>query len=274
MSLVAASGALTSGVLYALDDWERMREAVAQSVSCVRRHTSLRVACAVATDEEAALCTSELASFEVQCFMVPEVMGKKQIAKAAAAQRSPFDHTLVLDADTCVSSDHVLEFFEPLKYYDFVSAWEGYPLGGQAPVSVGHGWEPQTGAFAFRSSAVPLMEQWELEYLSNRSMYERFSSTDQQALGVVLQHSAARAFVLPARFNWRPYTLWSPSGRRGPVVVHDHANDGTQETALRLSGEIANRAFEGRFRLGKTPRWWRWVQGTATHTVAASDNLA
>lgn len=234
------SVAAQNGVLYALDDWDHMKTAVIQSISCVKRHSNLHIACAVPSDGEAALCTTELV--DVHCFTVPGLKGGRTIAKAIAAQRSPFEHTLVLDADTCVTSNHVFEFFEPLQFYDFVSAWEGYPAWGPSPVSVGHGWEPQTGAFAFRPGAVPLIKQWEHEYMSNRTLYESYSSSDQQALGVVLQYSSARAFVLPARFNWRSYTIWSPTDRRDPVVVHDHENDGTQETALRLGLYIAQRA--------------------------------
>jgi hypothetical protein len=157
------------------------------------------------------------------------LMKTAHISKAFAAESSPYNYTLVLDADTCVmSSDIITSFFEPLRFYDFVSVWECCALvdyKGLAFPSTGGGWEPQTGAFSFRASSKELMLLWANEYIKRSKMYYRFSSRDQQALAYIFDMNPSfRFFVLPARYNWRPYTSdFSPSfNTTEPAILHDH----------------------------------------------------
>ena len=202
------------------------------AIACLEQHAP-SIPIALAIPDPSFLDKSELSRIP-HVYVDPRLMKTAHISKALAAESSPYNYTLVLDADTCVmSSDVIKSFFDPLQFYDFVSVWECCALvesdpdhkGELAFPSIGGGWEPQTGAFSVRASAKELMLLWANEYIKRYSMYYRFSSRDQQALAYIFEiNTNFRFFTLPARFNWRKYTSeFSPSyNSTEPAILHDH----------------------------------------------------
>ena len=165
-----------------------------------------------------------------------------------AAHASPFERSLWLDSDTCVMSNRFATYFTMLEWYDFVSVWECCAVGAQGQVP-NDGWEPQTGAFAVRASAKPLLLAW-AEFYDDGKRYS-YSSATQNALASVFLHSPYRFYVLQPQYNWRHWTMplydsshiVGPVGSRDPVILHTHALDGAHggdrpRAAERLKDEV------------------------------------
>ena len=114
--------------------------------------------------------------------------------------------------------------FGPLADFDFVSVWECCAKGAVSAYKTG--WEPQTGVFALRRSARALMVQWVRTFYKAETHYERFTSSDQQALLDTLRKKQTYSFFpMPATFNFRPYTMPYATGvgrhlHEGVVVSH------------------------------------------------------
>ena len=173
--------------------------------------------------------------------------------KAVAAYHSPFDQTLVLDADACVVHNRLKEVFTPLRDFDFVSVWECCAKGGQ-PI-YGTGWEPQTGVFAIRNTARQLMMDWYNEFWSRTAHYKTFSSTDQQAMLRVLLDHRYSYFPLPSTYNFRTYTMpLSPNSNTFDQkinVFHSHSLKNEADTAAEIKSVA--RGFLGRVEQSTIP---------------------
>jgi hypothetical protein len=70
-----------------------------------------------------------------------------------------------------------------IQYFDIAGVMEGYssPLkDGKSFPAVGRGWEMNTGMFALRKSAAPLMQKWIDEFVRNADVFVEAESGEQQ----------------------------------------------------------------------------------------------
>jgi hypothetical protein len=69
------------------------------------------------------------------------------------------------------------------QYFDIAGVMEGYssPLkDGKSYPAVGRGWEMNTGMFAIKRSAAPLMQRWIDEFVKNADVFVEAESGEQQ----------------------------------------------------------------------------------------------
>eukprot|EP00747_Dinoflagellata_sp_TGD_P051958 gnl/TRDRNA2_/TRDRNA2_147638_c1_seq1.p1 gnl/TRDRNA2_/TRDRNA2_147638_c1~~gnl/TRDRNA2_/TRDRNA2_147638_c1_seq1.p1 ORF type:complete len:406 (-),score=67.10 gnl/TRDRNA2_/TRDRNA2_147638_c1_seq1:76-1293(-) len=151
-----------------------------------------------------------------------------------------YKELVYLDADTRTAGPGLDDFFAPLKYYDLAGVFEGFPFivpdtcaaegGGPQPppravaheLSIIHGWEVNTGAFAIRGGqhGMKLLEAWREEYLAHIDWYSSVLSFEQQALMQVLERGPWRILPMPPHYNFRQPTLWPFQTQRGQKAEH------------------------------------------------------
>lgn len=137
---------------------------------------------------------------------------RSTLHKAVAAYHSPYRRTLVMDTDACVRSSRLTQMFGPLADFDFVSVWECCAKGAMSAYKTG--WEPQTGVFALRRSARALV-QWFRTFYKAETHYERFTSSDQQALLDTLRKKQTYSFFPYASHVQLPPLHHAVCDRRG-----------------------------------------------------------
>lgn len=74
-----------------------------------------------------------------------------------------------------------------MQYYDVAGVMEGYsthldPARYMDILAVGDGWEMNTGAFAVRRRAMPLLQKWVRIFGSEPERFVSYQSGEQQGL--------------------------------------------------------------------------------------------
>jgi hypothetical protein len=108
------------------------------------------------------------------------------------------DWVIHFDVDITIVSTHkkwnLNTMLEPLKFYDIAGVMEGYStcLDPEKPdhtLAVGGGWEMNTGAFAVKRSAKPLLEKWVEVFKEDPDRFAYFQSGEQQGKANLLPES-------------------------------------------------------------------------------------
>eukprot|EP00928_Gymnodinium_smaydae_P039886 TRINITY_DN27154_c1_g1_i1.p1 TRINITY_DN27154_c1_g1~~TRINITY_DN27154_c1_g1_i1.p1 ORF type:complete len:555 (-),score=68.91 TRINITY_DN27154_c1_g1_i1:269-1873(-) len=145
-----------------------------------------------------------------------------------------YDKVVFMDSDTHVLRPFLSPMLAALEFYDITGVFEGPPVGMaqtrldpllEDPHNEALGFELNTGVLGVRASALELCKAWLVEFRTHCKKYASVSSADQPALMQVLRHRTERVFPLPPTMNFRPYTVFSPSGPSMPSVIHDHDPD-------------------------------------------------
>ncbi len=151
--------------------------------------------------------------------------------KATMFDRSPYDETLFLDADTVVM-DKIDFGFEKAAKFGLACCVNECPWGRRYAGLGDHGAivEYNTGVMFFNRTAKPVFDKWksliaEVDstlHFNAKGQTWTMPHNDQAAFAQAIDDLPFNPFVLPLNWNLRP--MWQTS-LFGPIVVwHDYTN--------------------------------------------------
>jgi hypothetical protein len=154
--------------------------------------------------------------------------GSGLTAKAAMAERSPFDCSLFLDTDTVVLDR--LDFgFEKAEQFGLACCINECPWARRYTDLEGDQIEYNTGVLFFTRKAAGVFDEWKAQskQLDSSIVFQRdgknclMPQNDQAGFSEAIRKSGFNPFVLPMNWNLRP--AWHKSFF-GPVKIwHDRA---------------------------------------------------
>lgn len=209
---------MDKGVLYIVGDDKYFEETV-QSAKSIRRYTSVDIA--VVTERDPEDCPE---IFDQIIFS--DTLGVDFSDKVRNIDKSPFDRTVFLDADTYVTED-ISPLFNILDTVDIAASHA--PYRSDAEVNVPEPFpEFNTGVvpFADRESVHELFDSW-IDYYSTFN-YEK----DQPAFRKAMYETSVRHHVLTPEWNCRSIY---PGYLDGNVKIIHGRHDDLEEVEQKLN---------------------------------------